>query len=85
MIQQIPSKNQLRFVEKEIWIYEKFLFTDTSKNDCFIKVLKINKEFSFILSFNAELAAQKQDDQLEHTFSSYVRIQDIVLKTYLGR
>ena len=28
---------------------------------------------------------QKQDDQLERTFSSYVRIQDVVLKTYLGR
>ena len=26
-----------------------------------------------------------QDDQLDHTFSSYVRIQDVVLKTYLGR
>ena len=31
------------------------------------------------------MAAQKQGDQLEHTFSSYVRIQDVVLKTYLGR
>ena len=29
--------------------------------------------------------AQKQDDQLERTFSSYVRIQDVVLKTYLGQ
>ena len=28
---------------------------------------------------------QKQDDQLERTFSSYVRIQNVVLKTYLGR
>ena len=27
---------------------------------------------------------EKQDDQHEHTFSSYVRIQDVVLKTYLG-
>ena len=27
----------------------------------------------------------KQDDQLERTFSSYVRIQDVVQKTYLGR
>ena len=26
----------------------------------------------------------KQDDQHEHTFSSYVRIRDVVLKTYLG-
>ena len=30
-------------------------------------------------------AGQKQDDQHEHTFSSYVRIWDVVLKTYLGR
>ena len=27
------------------------------------------------------MAVQKQDDQHEHTFSSYVRIQDVVLKT----
>ena len=26
-----------------------------------------------------------QNDQHEHTFSSYVRIRDVVLKTYLGR
>ena len=31
------------------------------------------------------MAAQKQDDQLERTFNSYVRIQDVVPKTYLGR
>ena len=31
------------------------------------------------------MAPQKQDDQLERTFSSYVRIQDVVPKTYLGR
>ena len=29
--------------------------------------------------------AQKQGDQLERTFSSYMRIQDVVPKTYLGR
>ena len=27
----------------------------------------------------------KQDDQLEHTFSSYVRIRDVALKTYQRR
>ena len=27
------------------------------------------------------MAKQKQDDQLEHTYSSYVRIQDVDLKT----
>ena len=31
------------------------------------------------------MAVQKQDDQHEHTFSSYVRIRDVVLKIYLGR
>ena len=31
------------------------------------------------------MAAQKQGDQLKRTFSSYVRIQGVVLKTYLGR
>ena len=31
------------------------------------------------------MAVQKQDDQHEHTFSSYVRIRDAILKTYLGR
>ena len=31
------------------------------------------------------MAAQMQDDQLERTFSSYEWIQDVVLKTYLGR
>ena len=28
------------------------------------------------------MAGQKQDDQLEHTFSSYMRIRDVALKTY---
>ena len=31
------------------------------------------------------MAVQKQDDQHKHTFSSYVRIRDVVLKTYLRR
>ena len=31
------------------------------------------------------MAVQKQDDQHKLTFSSYVRIRDVVLKTYLGR
>ena len=31
------------------------------------------------------MAVQKQDDQHEHTFSSYVRIRDSILKTCLGR
>ena len=31
------------------------------------------------------MAVRRQDDQHEHTFSSYVRIRDVVLKTSLGR
>ena len=31
------------------------------------------------------MAGKKQDDQLEHTFSNYVRIQDVALKTYQRR
>ena len=31
------------------------------------------------------MAAQKQDDQHEHTFSNYVRIRDVVQKTCLRR
>ena len=31
------------------------------------------------------MAKQKQDDQLEHTYSSYVRIRDVALKTCLKR
>ena len=31
------------------------------------------------------MAVQKQDDQHEHTFSNYVRIRDIVLRTCLRR
>ena len=31
------------------------------------------------------MAGQKQDDQLEHTFSSYVRIRNVALKTYERR
>ena len=31
------------------------------------------------------MAVQEQDDQHEHTFSSYVRIRDVDLKTYLGQ
>ena len=38
-----------------------------------------------VLLWIPHMAAQKQDDQLERTFSSYVRIEVVVLKTYLGR
>ena len=34
-----------------------------------------------ILLLTPHMAKKKQDDQLEHTYSSYVRIRDVVLKT----
>ena len=36
---------------------------------------------SDVLLWTPHMAGQKQDDQLEHTFSSYVRIRDVALKT----
>ena len=36
---------------------------------------------SDVLLCTPHMAKQKQDDQLEHTYSSYVRIQDVALKT----
>ena len=38
-----------------------------------------------VLLWTPTHGSQKQDDQHERTFSSYVRIRDVVLKTYLGR
>ena len=46
----------------------------------------ISYEFEEMYSYGPpHMAVQKQDDQYEHTFSSYVRIRDVVLKTCLGR
>ena len=36
---------------------------------------------SNVLIWTPHMAKQKQDDQLEHTYSSYVRIRDVALKT----
>ena len=38
-----------------------------------------------VLLWPLHIAVQKQDNQHEHTFSNYVRIQDVVLKTSLRR
>ena len=40
---------------------------------------------SDVLLWTPHMAVQKQDDQHEHTFSNYVRIQDVVQKTCLRR
>ena len=36
---------------------------------------------SDVLQWNPQMTEQKLDDQLEHTYSSYVRIRDVALKT----
>ena len=36
---------------------------------------------SDVLLWNPHMAKQKQDDLLEHTYNSYVRIRDVALKT----
>ena len=36
---------------------------------------------SDVLLWTPHMAEQKQDDQLDHTYSSYVRIRDVALKT----
>ena len=38
-------------------------------------------ERSDVLLWTPHMAKQKQEDQYEHTYSSYVRIQDVALKT----
>ena len=38
-----------------------------------------------VLFGRPHMAEQKQDNQLEHTYSSYVRIRDVVVKTYQRR
>ena len=40
-----------------------------------------DKLISDVLLWTPHMAGQKQDDQLDHTFSSYVRIRDVALKT----
>ena len=47
---------------------------------------KLFNSKSYLYSYGPpHMAVQKQDDQHEHTFSNYVRIQDVVLKTCLRR
>ena len=41
----------------------------------------MNELISDVLLWTPHMDGQKQDDQLEHTFSSYVKIRDVVLKT----
>ena len=44
-----------------------------------------DKLISDVLLWTPRMVGQKQDDQLEHTFSSYVRIRDVALKIYQRR
>ena len=79
-------------VSEIIAFLKKSFKISNSDNGIFIHLLTFLKEewcLIYILSFpflgSPHTAAQKQDDQHERTFSSYVRIQVVVLKTYLGR
>ena len=49
------------------------------------KPLEKKLDGNYTRMLRAILAGQKQDDQLEHTFSSYVWIRDVALKTYQRR
>ena len=40
-----------------------------------------DEPISDVLLWTPHMAKQKQDDQLEHTYGSYVRIRDVALKT----
>ena len=40
-----------------------------------------NELISDVLQWTPHMARQKQDDQLKHTFGSYVRIRDVAQKT----
>ena len=40
-----------------------------------------DKLISDVLQWTPHMTEQKQDDQLEHTYSGYVRIRDVALKT----
>ena len=43
---------------------------------------EVRTNSSVMYSYGApHMAKQKQDEQLEHTYSSYVRIRDVALKT----
>ena len=40
---------------------------------------------SYVLLWNPTYGRKKQDDQLEHTYNSYVRIRDVALETWQKR
>ena len=44
-----------------------------------------DKIISDMLLWILHMANQKQDDQLEHSYSSYVMMRDVILKTCRGR
>ena len=60
-------------------IYDKATCT---KNVCILKLFLILCVCMCVCAYGPpHMAEQKQDDQLEHTYSSYVRIRDVTLKT----
>ena len=69
--------------KKKIW--EKnlfFLYVDiTGKCMNFVLICMCRHIYIYMRPPPPHMAKQKQDDQLEHTYSSYVRIWDVALKT----
>ena len=67
----------------------KYLYVHHAASHLYVYKMKkkggVNMIEFFFFYGPPHMAVQKQDDQHEHTFSSYVRIRDVVLKTYLGR
>ena len=55
--------------------FDKFIYLKS------VMIPTSNDNYIYIYIYTPHMAKQKQDDQLEHTYSSYVRIRDVALKT----
>ena len=73
------------FDRRSCWCLNNFGDLEVRFRRSFLLARRLAIIWSVISLGPPHMAVQKQDDQHEHTFSSYVRIRDVVLKTYLGR
>ena len=62
--------------------WKKLRFILSVRSDCWRSRDELIRD---VLLWTPTHGREKQDDQHEHTFSSYLRIRDVVLKTCLGR
>ena len=75
---ELPIQDKIRTLEeKETNKYSGILEADTIKQ---VVMKKLRKKVMYSYG-PPRMAEQKQDDQLEHTYSSYVRIRGVALKT----